>query len=232
MEYDKVSQTDDFTALADFVDDVERPTPDPTTQVAASGAPEAAGAPQQQAVTAEVIGKLTEDIIGLRAVVDKGFALLDRQSDLVDRLHSENERLRRGEFERMLDPIIRDLVALADSCLRNADAWLSRPTTTPTDVHRVLGDVASDISLLLERQGVDAFAPAPGEPFDRRQQRAAATELTSQPEQNGTIARTLRPGYRSGTRTIRFAEVVVLDYEPPAPEPAAPDHPGPGPSTP
>lgn len=229
MEHDTAGQPDDFTVLAGFVEGADQEDPGPVEQAADDTYRPAVDGPRQSTSTTGALERLTEDFSGLQATVEKGFALLDRQSDLVDRLHGENERLRRGEFDRMLDPVIRDLVALADSCLRNADAWLARPDTTPADLHRVLGDVASDISLVLERQGVETFAPAPGDPFDRRQQRATRTEPTPQPELNGRIARTLRPGYRSGNRTIRFAEVVVLSYEPEtstsptgsAPEPSA-----------
>lgn len=225
MEYEDVSKPDDFAVLTDFVEDVDQSGPDLTEPVSAAGSPAPVATSQEPAalIATETLGRLVDEFTELRGTTEKGFALFERQSDLVDRLHTENERLRRGEFDRMLDPIIRDLVALTDSCLRNADAWLARPATSPADLHRVLGDVASDISLVLERHGVETFLPAPGEPFDRKQQRAARTEPTQQPELNGRIARSLRPGYRSGARTIRFAEVVVLSYSPDVPASPRPE---------
>ncbi len=145
----------------------------------------------------------------LRASIDQLYTQSERQAALVDRLHEENERLRRGAFEQIVDPLVRDLIALADSCLRNASAWRGKSEVAPTDLDRVLRDIASDLSLILDRQGVEIFAPEPGSPFDRRQHRAARVQPTDSAPYDGLVAETLRPGYRSGIRILRYAEVVV-----------------------
>ncbi|WP_322752794.1 nucleotide exchange factor GrpE [Frankia sp. Cas3] len=150
----------------------------------------------------------------LRGSVEKMYAVVDRQAGLIDKLHEENERLRRGEFDRMLDPIVRDLIALSDTCLRTAQAWLARSSTTPADTAQVLDNVAGDLTLILERQGIEVYEPAAGTPFDRKQQRSVRTETTSDEANGGMVAATLRPGYRNGARTLRFADVVVWKHVP------------------
>ncbi|CAO5248951.1 nucleotide exchange factor GrpE [Frankia sp. AgKG'84/4] len=149
------------------------------------------------------------ELVLLRAAIDQLYTQSERQATLVDRLHEENERLRRGAFEQIVDPLVRDLIALADSCLRNASAWRGKTEVTPTDLDRVLRDIASDLSMILDRQGVEIFAPEPGLPFDRRQHRAARVQPTEVAPHDGLVAETLRPGYRSGIRILRYAEVVV-----------------------
>jgi molecular chaperone GrpE (heat shock protein) len=112
----------------------------------------------------------------------------------------------------MLDPFIRDVIALCDTCHRNAQAWLAKPDATPEDIHRVLTDVAGDVSLILDRQGVETFTPDRGERFDRGRHRAARTEPTDDAERDSTVAEALRPGYLRGARVIRFADVTVFRY--------------------
>jgi molecular chaperone GrpE (heat shock protein) len=136
----------------------------------------------------------------------------DHQRMLMDRLHSENEQLRRAELERSQDPMIRDLISLADTCLRNGRTWLQRETATPSDIDRVLRDVADDVELILERQGVEAFQPAEGTKFDRREARVIRSVNTSDASRDGTIAEVLKPGYHIGNRILRYCEVVVWTF--------------------
>jgi molecular chaperone GrpE (heat shock protein) len=137
---------------------------------------------------------------------------IDHQRELMDRLHSENEQLRRAELERSQDPLIRDLISLADTCLRNGRAWLQREAVTPSDVDHVLRDVADDVEMILERQGVEVFKPEEGTKFDRREARVVRSANTSDTSRDGTVAEVLKPGYRIGNRILRYCEVVVWAF--------------------
>lgn len=136
----------------------------------------------------------------------------DHQRALLDKLHDENEQLRRAEIERSRDPVVRDLISLADTCLRNGRAWGQRDAVTPGDVYRVLREVADDVELILERQGVETFKPEQGASFDRREHRVVRSADTSDASLNGAIAEVLKPGYRMGNRIIRYCEVVVWAF--------------------
>lgn len=133
----------------------------------------------------------------------------DHQRTLLDKLHHENEQLRCAELERSRDPVVRDLISLADTCLRNGRAWGQRDVVTPDDVYRVLREVADDVELILERQGVETFTPETGTNFDRREHRVVRSVDTSDALRNGVIAEILKPGYRIGNRILRYCEVVV-----------------------
>jgi len=156
--------------------------------------------------------ELAEAVEALHADFRRSMQGYDHQRMLMDRLHSENEQLRRAELERSQDPMIRDLISLADTCLRNGRTWLQRETVTPSDIDRVLRDVADDVELILERQGVEAFKPEEGTKFDRREARVVRSVDTSDASRDGAIAEVLKPGYRIGHRILRYCEVVVWTF--------------------
>ena len=136
----------------------------------------------------------------------------DHQRVLVDKLHGENEQLRRAELDRARDPVVRDLISLADTCLRNGRAWLQREKVTPSDIDRVLREVADDVELILERQGVEPFQPETGAKFDRRVARAVRSVHTTDPRLDGAVAEVQKPGYRMGDRVLRYCDVAVWEF--------------------
>jgi molecular chaperone GrpE (heat shock protein) len=138
---------------------------------------------------------------------------IGRFQDVVDRLHAENQDLRRGQLDRILDPVIRDVVKLAGDFRRRGQALATdHAVAGATDVVRVCQDVAEDVGMILERNGVEVLVPAPGTRFNRRDHRASGTEQTGDPALDGTIAETRRPGYRLGARIVEFPEVAVYRF--------------------
>lgn len=156
--------------------------------------------------------ELAQVVEALRADFRHSTQVYDHQRVLMDRLHGENEQLRHAELERSRDPAIRDLISLADTCLRNGRAWLQREAVTPSDVDCVLREVADDVKLILERQGVETFKPEKDTKFDRREARVVRSTNTSDASQDGTVAEVLKPGYRIGDRILRYCEVVVWTF--------------------
>lgn len=159
-----------------------------------------------------VLRELVEVVDALRGDVRRSMQVYDHQRVLVDRLHDENEQLRRAELERSRDPVIRDLISLADTCLRNGRKWLQYESATPKDVDRVLREVTDDVELILERQGVETFKPETGMKFDRREARVVRSADTSDASLDGVVAEVLKPGYRIGNRVLRYCEVVVWAF--------------------
>lgn len=164
--------------------------------------------------TAGVLRELVETVDALRSEVHRSVQVYDHHRVLVDRLHGENEQLRRAELERSRDPVIRDLISLADTCLRNGRKWLEREAVTPEHVDRVLREVTDDVVLILERQGVDAFQPETGTKFDRREARVVRSADTFDESLDGVVTEVLKPGYRVGDRVLRYCEVVVWAFVP------------------
>jgi molecular chaperone GrpE (heat shock protein) len=159
-----------------------------------------------------ILRELTNNVQGLRDDFRRSAQTYDHQRVLLDKLHGENERLRRAELERAGDPVVRDLISLSDTCLRNGRTWLQRADVTPGDIYRVLRDVTDDMKLILERQGVETFEPEAGAKFDRREDRVVRSASTADASLDGVIAEVLKPGYRMGNRILRYCEVVVWAY--------------------
>ncbi|WP_432570482.1 nucleotide exchange factor GrpE [Kineococcus sp. SYSU DK005] len=133
----------------------------------------------------------------------------ERQSALVDRLHADNQALRRAETERQRDPLIRELIGLADTSMRTARNWQERDDPAAQPVAEALRGVADDIRLILDHQGFETYDPAPGDTFDRRLHKAKGTRNTSDSTLDECVAEALRPGYRYEERIIRPADVLV-----------------------
>lgn len=65
------------------------------------------------------------------------------------------------------------------------------------------------VEQVLRRAGVRPVVVEPGAPFDPDTQAAVATEDPTDPATPGTVARTVRPGWRDDGMTYRPAEVAV-----------------------
>jgi molecular chaperone GrpE (heat shock protein) len=139
-------------------------------------------------------------------------ALLKRQTDLVEELHSENRALRIGEVREAMAPLIRGLARIADD--------LSRIDNEPKaeDFAHINGRVVE----LLDDCGVVQERPAVGAEFDPRRHQATGSAPTDAESSHMTIADLRRAGLRRDDgRILRAAEVVVFRYAPPvAPAPA------------
>ncbi len=100
---------------------------------------------------------------------------------------------------------MRELIKLADD-------WRSRALAVreDTDPAQLCADVVEDVTMILERQGIEVFSADEGAEFDRRQHRAVDTSGRPRTSTlDGCVAEVRRPGYRDEERVVRFAEVVV-----------------------
>lgn len=134
-------------------------------------------------------------------------------NEILDRLHAENERLRRGESEQLLMPLFRDLMKLADDWTVMGVSWSTKETAAPSDVAQKCHDVADDAGLILERHGVESFAPGVGDAIERKQHRVVGTVVAETPELDQTVAEVRRPGFVHGEKVLKFAEVVAARHE-------------------
>lgn len=140
----------------------------------------------------------------------------------IDRLHEENQRLRSGERQLLLLPILTDLRRLRADLLRQAG---SLPTELPTtQVASLLASFAYSVESTLDRCGVQVSSPEPGAPFDPRQHRAVDVLPAPGPEFDGTVAAVREEGYVDLTadRILHAAAVTVYRWTAPAAEPPAP----------
>lgn len=126
--------------------------------------------------------------------------LLDRQAELTERLHAENQSLRAGELREAQLSFIRDLIRLSDD--------LERMQAVAAESADDLGMVHESLIDILLRNGVQRFQVEQGEPFDPRLHSAAGVEPTDDEELDKAVAEVVRAGFRwDSGEVIRVAEV-------------------------
>ncbi|MGY0236042.1 nucleotide exchange factor GrpE [Longispora urticae] len=138
----------------------------------------------------------------------------------IDRLHEENQRLRVGERQLLLRPLVTDLHRLRDDLLRQAGALPGEITREQTAA--LLASYVVSVEQTLERCGVRVLTVAPGDPYDPYRHRAVGTVPAAGPEGDGLVAEVLGDGYHDAVsdRVVAPAAVRVARWTPPAePEP-------------
>jgi molecular chaperone GrpE len=123
----------------------------------------------------------------------------------LDRARARLERDARKEIERARRELIVSLLPVLDDLDRAIAAAQGR-----TDDALLTGveHVRSGFLDRLRSLGVERFEPACGEEFDPARHEAVST-VPARPGAEGTIVKTLRPGYAAGDDVIRAAPVVV-----------------------
>jgi len=145
---------------------------------------------------------------GLDCRLEESQRLLVRQSELADKLHAENQRLRAGELRGAMLPLVRDLLRLHDDIGRIAD------TTEQVEDLELM-----QISLLdaLSRNGIVSVRPAEGEQFDPKRHSAASVVEAVDASLDRSISEVIRLGFQwEDGQVIRVADVRVYKHTPPA----------------
>ena len=131
--------------------------------------------------------------------------LLARQSEMTERLHTENQGLRAGELRGAQLPLVRDLMRLCDDVER---------------MRAVAGESEGDLALvekglldILARNGIEKFEVEQGEAFDPQLHAAAGVDRTEDEQLDRTVAEVVRRGFRwDSGEVIRVAEVRAYRY--------------------
>lgn len=144
---------------------------------------------------------------------DELASVASRNSELVDRLHTENHKLREGEIRQALGPMINGLSRIANDVerMRDPDGTLSPDLTF----------IAGRIAELLHDAGVRPIEPGVGEPFDSSQHHAVGAADAPDAASDRTVAEVRRAGLaQDDGRVLRPADVVVFRYRQAAARPA------------
>ncbi len=206
-------------------DDADPPDPPVDVASAAGEAAVASGVAQlgerMAAVEAAVfaigsVGEVLDAVVALEQRVTEIGRLAERHNELIDRLHAENQSLRKGELTQAVAPIFRDLIRLSDQL-----AQLDETSTEPGK-----GDAAlagRQVLEILARSGVRPEDTEAGVPFDSAAHQGIGRRPTDDAAADGTVASVRRPGFVGPDgKLLRAAEVEVWRYEAPAPPTGAP----------
>jgi molecular chaperone GrpE (heat shock protein) len=144
-----------------------------------------------QAVALERLAGRLDELVRLR----------HHDAELVDRLHAENSRLRAGELTEAMAPLLRGLIRLHDQM----------GSLGADDPQSVAGILRKQLLQVLDfAVDVRPYTAVPGGTFDPARHLGVRRVPTDDPSRDGTIARTVRPGFvRGETTVVRPAETEV-----------------------
>ncbi len=159
------------------------------------GQPEAAGAQTPEDSIAQAERERDE----MKAIAQRA------QADLVNykrRVEEERQMEAHKAFTRMVENLFIPMVDHIWATVVNL------PADADPNLYGGIKIAFDDMVQRLARQGVAILDPAEGEVFDpTRHEALAFIPSTVQPE--GTVIKTLQPGYHSADRVLRAAQVVV-----------------------
>jgi molecular chaperone GrpE (heat shock protein) len=144
---------------------------------------------------------LTVALQGLTAAIEREHERAGHREAIIDRLHEDNQLLRRGELQVLFEPVRGALYRLHDMVRREA----ARADDT------FLAAIADEIAEALGRTGAERYTVESGESFDPARHRPVAAEPVTDPELDGTVVEVLADGFEraDGEQVLRRAEVRV-----------------------
>ncbi|QKG20578.1 nucleotide exchange factor GrpE [Actinomadura verrucosospora] len=156
--------------------------------------------------------EVRDALAGLTARLDRERERAAHREAVIDRLHEENQRLRRGELQAMLEPVRAALYRLHDQARREAGRLAGPDAGEPADPVRTAGlfaAVADDVADALARLGVERFTARPGEPYDASRHRPVAVTPVAEPGRDGLVTGVQADGFEQGGKVLRKAAVSV-----------------------
>ncbi|WP_149263631.1 nucleotide exchange factor GrpE [Actinomadura sp. K4S16] len=192
------------------------PEPAPTGDAGDAGdeaAPAGAGdAGGVGGVGAALHAEVRDALAGLAARLDREHERAAHREAVIDRLHEENQRLRRGELQAMLEPVRAALYRLHDQARRESDRLRAPDLAEAPDPRRtaaLLAAVADEVADALARLGVERFTVEPGAPYDASRHRPVAVTPVDDPVADGTVTAVQSDGFEQSGKVLRKAAVSV-----------------------
>jgi molecular chaperone GrpE len=168
------------------------------------------------AVSAALTAELSAGLAAVQTTLDRLSAATEREHEraahreaIIDRLHDDNQMLRRGELQAMLDPVRTALYRLHDMVRRESARWTEPHPPAAAHAGPLLCAIADEIAEALARTGAERFTVHPGEPFDPVRHRPVGTAYVDDPALDGTVVTVQSDGFSQGEQILRRAEVVI-----------------------
>lgn len=170
-----------------------------------------------RAEVADALGAEVRDALaGLAARLDREHERAAHREAVITRLHEENQRLRRGELEAMLEPVRAALYRLHDQARRESARLCAGQPDEPADpaaTGLLLGAIADDVADALARLGVERFTAEPGQPYDPSRHRPVAVTPVDDPLCDGTVTSVQSDGFERSGKVLRKAAVSVAKLD-------------------
>jgi molecular chaperone GrpE len=159
------------------------------------------------------LGEIGSALAELTRTVGRDSERAAHREAIIDRLHEDNQLLRRGELQAMYEPVRAALYRLHDMTKRESERWAAPEPPDPVHIAPLLAAVADEIAEVLARSGVERFTVEPGELYDPARHRPVATGPVDRPELDGTVVSARTDGFTRSERVVRRAEVVVARFK-------------------
>ncbi|MFA1539018.1 nucleotide exchange factor GrpE [Actinomadura monticuli] len=185
---------------------------EPEPASAGGGAAADEGAAGEAAGGAAFRADVRDALAGLAARLDREHERAAHREAVIDRLHEENQRLRRGELQGMLEPVRTALYRLHDQARRESDRLAAPDLAEPPDPRQtamLLAALADDVADALARLGVERFTVEPGSPYDASRHRPVAVTPVADPLRDGTVTAVQSDGFEQSGKVLRKAAVSV-----------------------
>lgn len=129
------------------------------------------------------------------------------REEIINRLHEDNQRLRRGEHRVVLEPVIADLIRLHEQLARQA-------RRTPDD--GMLDSFVDEVGEILNRCGIDVFIAIEGDLYRSDRHKPLAVVTTTDPGLHNTVAEPIAAGFidRMNDRVRRPAQARFYQCKP------------------
>ena len=155
----------------------------------------------------------------MRAALEELTRALEREHEraayresVIDRLHEENQQLRRGEREALLDPIRAALYRVHDMAYREAGRWAEPKRPAASRAAPLFAAIADEIADALARTGVERYDVEPGELYDPAWHRAVGSTPVSDQLLDGTVVEGRTKGFARDDHAVRRADVIIRRF--------------------
>ncbi|MDP8228015.1 MAG: nucleotide exchange factor GrpE [Candidatus Electryoneaceae bacterium] len=139
------------------------------------------------------------------------------KEEIINKLHSELQDYKTDLLQKLLRPLIMDIIHLMDDLTKLIDHYRSQDPsqTDPTKFIRLMAEIPSDLEDILYRQEVESFRHSEKDKsFDPSRQRALKTRKTGDQSLDKTIAQSLRVGFEWMGKVLRPEMVEAFVYDP------------------
>ncbi len=152
--------------------------------------------------------ELRDALLGLSARLEREHERAKHREEIIDRLHRENQHLRRGELQQLHEPVRGALYRLYDLVRR---AELEPPQGD--HVAPLLQMIGDELAEALGRTGVELIEVEFGDPYDSARHRPLGTEPVADRSLDGRVVEVCADGFARGELVVRRAQVRVGKYQ-------------------
>lgn len=162
---------------------------------------------------AEQWNSVTESVQQLKQLFEKRLLIDEQKNKIIENQSRELEKYRDGLYEKILKPILCDVIGIADDLHRMVRAYRSKEEESiPTEkIINLLEGYEADTEEILVKYGIDIYS-CEGESFEAIKQKAVKLIETPEEGMNRRIAERLSKGYSLNGKILQPEKVYAYKY--------------------